>query len=545
MVRGRTIAITSVAVVLVAGAGAGGAYYLLRTRGTPQETARAFVQAWSRGDTAAMRSWLADPSVPYAAAYERLAKDLGVTATEVRLTGVSEPRDDRADAGYTATLTLRDGGRWSYRGSLPLVVKDRHWRVDWSPRAVHPALDGTNRLRLRTVWPTRAAITDASGRRIDQGDAGGSIQQIVGYVDKADAKEAKRLGPPYRAGDPVGKAGLQATFQERLAGRPSLEIQVVGEDGKAVRTLDTIKGAPGKPLRTSLDLTVQQAAVKAVEGLGKPASLVAIRPSTGEILAVVNNRGGFNRALDGAYPPGSTFKTITAAALLNEGIDPAEPVTCPKYVTVGGLKIRNSNHEAFGRVSFLESFAHSCNTTFAPLAAERLSARKLREAAEWFGFNQTLKIGVPAAKASMPEATSDAELAAESFGQAKITASPLVMASVAAAVADGTWRPPTLVPGREQIASPRRLPDGVAERLRTMMAAVVTKGTAKEAGLPKGTAGKTGTAEYGTGPELDSHAWFIGFRGDVAFAVVVEGGGGGGKVAAPVAARFLRALDTP
>jgi len=85
----------------------------------------------------------------------------------------------------------------------------------------------------------------------------------------------------------------------------------------------------------------------------------------------------------------------------------------------------------------------------------------------------------------------------------------------------------------------------VAEHLRTMMAAVVTKGTAKDAGLPAGTAGKTGTAEYGTGPELDGHAWFIGYRGDLAFAVVVEGGGGAGKVAAPVAARFLRALGTP
>ncbi len=142
----------------------------------------------------------------------------------------------------------------------------------------------------------------------------------------------------------------------------------------------------------------------------------------------------------------------------------------------------------------------------------------------------------------MPKPTSEAELAAESFGQGRITASPLVMASVAAAVADGTWRPPTLVPTLKQKAQPQQLPEEVARNLRTMMAAVVSKGTAKGAGLPKGTAGKTGTAEFGTGPKLDSHAWFIGFRGEVAFAVVVEAGGMGGAVAAPVAAGFLRAL---
>lgn len=76
-----------------------------------------------------------------------------------------------------------------------------------------------------------------------------------------------------------------------------------------------------------------------------------------------------------------------------------------------------------------------------------------------------------------------------------------------------------------------------------MMRAVVTKGTAHGAGLPAGTAGKTGTAEFGTGPKLDSHAWFMGFRGDLAFAVVVEGGGMGGSVAAPVAAHFLKSLS--
>ncbi len=536
MPRGRTIAITTAATVLVAGAAAGGAYYVLHTRGTPQETAQRFTSAWARGDLTAMKAELATQAAGFEAAYAELTKNLGATAVAVTLGAVTPAGDDRATAAYTATATLKDVGEWTYDGTIDLAVKDHYWKVAWAPRAVHPALDGTVHLSLKTTWPRRGAVMDVNGDRIDGGDMGGSVQQLVGYLDKATAKDVKALGSAYKTGDAIGRGGLQETFQKSLAGMPTTEILA----GK--KTLATMKGSTGRDVRTSLDLNVQRAAADAVRDIEKPTSLVAVRPSSGEVLAVVNNKGGFNRALDGRYPPGSTFKTITAAGLLAAGLTPSSQVTCPKTVSVGGLQIRNSDHEAFGALSFLDSYAHSCNTTFAPLTATKLSAQKLYDIASDLGFNQTLNIGVPATKASMPKATSDAELGAESFGQARITASPLVMATVAAAVADGAWRPPTLVPSIKQKTSPKDLPDGVAEQLRVMMRAVVSKGTAHSAGLPSGTAGKTGTAEFGTGEKLESHAWFIGYRGDVAFAVVVEGGGGGGKVAAPVAAAFLRGL---
>ncbi|WP_214102815.1 penicillin-binding transpeptidase domain-containing protein [Acrocarpospora catenulata] len=535
--RGRTIAIITTAAVLVAGGAAGGAWYLLHTRGTPQETAQRFTAAWSRGDLTAMKAELATPATTgFDAAYAELTKNLNATGVKITLGQVTPGQDDRASAAYTATATLKNIGEWTYDGTFDLTVADRHWKVDWTPKAVHPALDGNTHLKLKTTWPTRAAVTDAAGARIDGGNVGGSVQQLVGFLDKADDKDVKKLGPAYRRGQAVGRGGLQETFQRRLAGTPTTHI-LAGE-----QTLATIDGTDGKPLKTSLDLTIQQAAANAVTAVEKPTSLVAVRPSTGEILAVVNNVGGFNRALDGNYAPGSTFKTVTAVGLLANGLTSGEQVTCPKDANVGGLKIRNSDHAAYGNLTFLDSYAHSCNTTFAPLTKDHLSAAKLQATATALGFNQPLNIGVPATTASMPRATSDAELAAESFGQAKITTSPLIMATVAAAVADGTWRPPTLVPGLKQKATEQPLPDGVADQLRTMMRAVVTKGTAKAAGLPSGTHGKTGTAEFGTGDVLESHAWFHGFRGDLAFAVVVEGGGGGGKVAAPIAARFLNAL---
>ncbi|MFC4534725.1 penicillin-binding transpeptidase domain-containing protein [Sphaerisporangium dianthi] len=542
MPRGRIIAITSAATVLAVGAAAGGAYYVLHTRGSAEETASRFAAAWSRGDLTAMKADLAAPAPGFEAAYAEPAARLGAEKVAVRLGAVTPSGDDRAKAAYTATMTLKNIGEWTYSGSIDLLVKDHYWKVAWTPAAVHPALTASTHLALKTTWPQRAVIEDVSGARIDAGDVGGSVQQLVGYLDKATAKDVAKLGSSYKPGDAVGRGGLQETFQKRLAGVPATTINVVDGGKKILKTLKTIEGSPGSSVRTTLDPAVQRAAVAAVRDLSKPASLVAIRPGSGDILAVVNNRGGFNRALDGRYPPGSTFKTVTAAGLLAEGLTPDQKVTCPKKATVGGLAIRNSDHEAFGSLSFLDSYAHSCNTTFAPLAARHLGGGKLYEISSAMGFNQPLSIGVPATKGSMPKPTSEADLAAESFGQGRITASPLVMASVAAAVADGSWRPPTLVPSIKQKLQPRPLPETVTGQLRTMMAAVVTKGTAKAAGLPKGTAGKTGTAEFGTGPKLDSHAWFIGFRGDVAFAVVVEAGGMGGAVAAPVAARFLRGL---
>ncbi|MEV3986103.1 penicillin-binding transpeptidase domain-containing protein [Nonomuraea sp. NPDC049758] len=523
----------SVSAVLVAGAAGGGAYYLLRTKGTPGETAQRFAAAWQAGDKAAMTAELATQQ--QLTAYDQQRAALGVESATVKLGRVVEG-DGRAKVPYTATLALKNIGSWSYDGQLDLVVADRMWKVDWRPTTLHPQMTAGAAFAVKTSWPQRAKITDADGGRIDTGTSGGSVQQLVGYLDKATKKDVAKLGASYKPGQAIGRGGLQETFQKRLAGTPTTQIQL-GD-----KTLGTIEGADGKPVETSLDPRAQAAAVTAVKDVPKPTSMVAIRPSTGEILAVVNNQGGFNRALDGRYPPGSTFKAVTAIGLLAAGLSPSDKVTCPMYATVGGLKIRNSEKEEFGSLSFLDSFAHSCNTTFAPLAEQRLGADKLLKTAEGVGFNQPLNIGVPATKASFPRAQSDAELAAESFGQARITASPLSMASVAAAIADGTWRPPTLVPSLKQKTGEQALPKGVKEQLHSMMAAVVSKGTARASGLPAGTHGKTGTAEFGTGDKLDTHAWFMGFKGDVAFAVVVEGGGTGGKVAAPVAATFLKGL---
>ncbi|HEV8652990.1 MAG TPA: penicillin-binding transpeptidase domain-containing protein [Actinomycetes bacterium] len=377
-----------------------------------------------------------------------------------------------------------------------------------------------------------------------------SAALAVGRVSPATADDLKRLGPPYQTGDLVGHGGLEGAFERQLAGTPTGEVLLAdaqqGADGAAApRTvLQRFPGRPGTPLRTTLDPRVQAAADKALAGVAKPAALVAVQASTGELRAVANwpPGGGFDRALLGRYPPGSTFKVVTTEALLEAGVKPADRVTCPPTVAVGGRSFRNFEGEQLGAIPFSAAFAHSCNTAFVQLAAGRLDAAKLAAAGERFGFGSDLSPGIPAVKGSFPAPGDRTELAAAAIGQGRVVASPLQMATVAATVQSGAWRAPRLVTSGPPPAPPRPLDPQVAGALRGLMRAVVTEGTAAPARLPAGAGGKTGTAEFGRGDPLPTHAWFIGFRGDLAFAVVVEGGGVGGRVAAPVGARFLGAL---
>ncbi len=161
--------------------------------------------------------------------------------------------------------------------------------------------------------------------------------------------------------------------------------------------------------------------------------------------------------------------------------------------------------------------------------------------ARTYGFNAKPALGIPAVLGQFTKPNSPVDLAADAFGQGTDLVSPLSQASVVAAVASGTWRPPLLVtsPLPKQTARPHPINPAILATLRPMMHAVVTIGTAAGVGLPPDVYGKTGTAEYGTGPHLKSHGWFIGYRGDLAFAVLVEGGGFGASSAGPIANAFL------
>ncbi|MBO0809943.1 MAG: hypothetical protein J2P32_16730, partial [Actinobacteria bacterium] len=253
--------------------------------------------------------------------------------------------------------------------------------------------------------------------------------------------------------------------------------------------------------------------------------------------------GGFDRPLQGVFPPGSTFKVVTASALTRTGLQPGSRVACPGQVTIDGRTFHNFDNERLGSTSLLDAFAVSCNSTFAMLATQRLTGSSLASMAARFGFNARPRLGIPATLGRFTTPRQPVDLAADAFGQGTDLVNPLSQACVAAAVDNGTWRPPQLVisPARKQ-ASPHPISGQILGALRPMMRAVVTVGTAAHVGFPPGVYGKTGTAEYGSGSNPPSHAWFIGYQGDVAFAVLVEGGGVGADKAGPVANAFLRHL---
>jgi cell division protein FtsI/penicillin-binding protein 2 len=367
---------------------------------------------------------------------------------------------------------------------------------------------------------------------------------LLGTVAPATAEQLERLGAGYGVGDEVGQWGLQARFERRLAGTPTREV-VVRTRGVPTETLHERKGRPGRALRTTLEPAVQSAAEAALSRLDGEGALVALAPATGEVLAVANRPvdSSFDRAIEGRYPPGSTFKVVSTAALLRAGLDPGEIVNCPRTLTVEGKLFRNFEGSAAGPVPFREDFAESCNTAFVSLA-DRLGRDALTRTARDFGLGPRLGLPLPAPAASVPPGESDVERAAAMIGQHKLLASPLSMAGVAATVASGRWHAPRLLQSQRARAT-RPLAPGERDTLAGLMRLVVTSGTGTAlSGVSGEPAGKSGTAEFGSGDPPPTHAWFIAYRRDVAVSVLVENGSSGGAVAAPIAAAFLAALES-
>jgi cell division protein FtsI/penicillin-binding protein 2 len=393
-----------------------------------------------------------------------------------------------------------------------------------------------------TVYPLPGTVFESSAAQ--QATTSGLSSGIVGTVGAVTAEELKNLGGAYNASSVVGQTGLEASAEKQLAGTPTATAQVVTAKGARVATLATLRGHAGTPVRTTIDAGVQNAAEAALSGEKKSAALVAVDASTGDLLAVANvNAGGYDQAVLGGFPPGSTFKVLTSTALIGKGLTPASAASCPKTATVDGEVFNNAEGE--GQVSdLLHAFAQSCNTAFIQLATGKLQAADFPAVAAQYRLGKAIAMGTPAFAGSVPQPKDQADLAATSIGQGRVLASPLNMAMVAAAVDTGTVRAPRLVTGApDDSAATSQLPANVVTDLHQMMAQVVASGTAAGQGLPGGTDAKTGTAEYGTSKPLKIDAWLMGFKGNVAFAVlVINSGGNGGPTDGPIAAKFLNHL---
>ena len=334
---------------------------------------------------------------------------------------------------------------------------------------------------------------------------------------------------------------------------------MVTASGTRVATLAALPARPGTSVRTTIQPSVQQAAESALAGESKSAALVAVNATTGALLAAVSvNSGGFDQAIDGGFPPGSTFKVITSGALITHGLTPQSKASCPGTATVDGEVFHNAEGEA-PVSTMLQAFTESCNTAFIQLAADDLKPPDLPAAASMFGLDRSLHIGLTAFGGSVPQPSDEADLAATAIGQGQVLVSPLDLAMVAAAADTGTVRSPSLVLGDSGSATPSasasasaatsaaasQLPSALVSDLHEMMASVVANGTAAGQGLPSGTFAKTGTAEYGTTNPLKIDAWLMGFKGDIAFAaLVVNSNGNGGPTCGPIVAKFLNGLPT-
>ena len=479
------------------------------------------------------------------------------TAPAVAITKVDRAVDSgkRAVAVATVTWKLDPTHTWSYETRFRLVQTGGKWLVQWTPSVVEPSLKPGEGLRAERVGSTRGQIVDTTGRALVR--AKGSVvvgspglpanyaRAVLGATGTATAAMASE--GRVVVGDITGLSGIELSQNQVLAGSPAVTVQAVSWTPPATsRDLKLFPAVPGRNVTVTLDQRVQALADATMANTATPSALVAIRVSTGDVLAVANGPSRFssyNRAMIGKYPPGSTFKVATTLGLLVNGLTPDTVVNCPATVTVGKV-FRNAEGEVLGAVPFRRNFADSCTPAFVG-QSKNITPDQLTFTAALLGYRK-LDVGAPVFGGSVPATGDRTEHAANMIGQGKIEASPFAVALASASVANGSSLNPRLViDGANPNPKPGpALPPAQVAQLRELMRGVVTGGTgSKLAGIPGGDVfGKTGTAEFGTSIPLKTHAWFTGYQGDIAFAVLVEDAGFGGAVAAPLAAYFLTAL---
>ncbi|MGW0734365.1 peptidoglycan D,D-transpeptidase FtsI family protein [Streptomyces sp. NPDC002851] len=380
----------------------------------------------------------------------------------------------------------------------------------------------------------------------------------------------------------------------------SIEDEILtGNDDRLFfrRTLDMITGKKqgGGNVVTTLNAKAQRAAF---QGLGtKKGAVAAIDPSTGAILALAStpsydpskfagngksdqaawaklekdpDKPTLNRALRETYPPGSTFKVVTAAAALEHGLysDPDDDTKTPLPWTMPGTttELKNEGDIPCRNASLRQALRVSCNTVFGKIGSD-LGNDKMLETAKKFGFNKEQFVPVRSNASVFPKEMNKSQTALSSIGQFETAATPLQMAMVSAAVAnDGALMEPYMVkelraPNLDVIEKhePKELSEPLSEpnaqKLQDMMETVVRQGTGSNAQIPGVTVGgKTGTAQHGVDNSEKPYAWFISYAKNpdggspVAVAVVVEdsdadrGDISGGGLAAPIAKNVMKAV---
>jgi penicillin-binding protein 2 len=422
---------------------------------------------------------------------------------------------------------------------------------------------------------------------------------LLGYVREASDADLGRGG--LQRGDLVGQTGLERLHDEHLRGRDGGEQVEVDAYGRLIRVLDRREPMPGAHMWTTIDRRIQQAAEDALGA--RAGAIVVMDPRNGDVLALTSHpafpverfsrpldretwlalvedptRPLLNRAVQGQYPPGSLFKIIIAAAgLQSQAITPFDRLPCPRQWVFGGRPYHNWEDHDRGALTLQEALQFSCNTFFFQLGL-KLGPEKIVQMADAFGLGHVTDSGLTGERAGLVPSPAwkratfkdkwhAGDTVSLSIGQGLITVTPLQVARLMAAVANGgtLWKPrlidrlatadgrlirketPT-IQGRVEIAPV------IFDFLREALGVVVAEGTGKQARVPGvRVGGKTGTAqthEFRSDADRkrrdQDHAWFAGFapldEPEVVVVVFAERAGLGGQVAAPIAREVLKAV---
>ncbi|MGN7134249.1 penicillin-binding transpeptidase domain-containing protein [Rhodococcoides corynebacterioides] len=550
----------------------------------PESAADAFVAALASRDSAAAAAGTDRPDLA-AGAIDSAWDGLQAESLEAS-TGAVTVDGDTATVDYTYTWQLPRDRTWTYDGSLRMGRRGGDWVVRWNSTDLHPTLGDTQSMVLRSTAAPRARVNEHAGSDVlVPGTVVGvswTVAELTSDRIVSTARALERLLRPFddsitaqstvesataaqgayrvvtlreedydtvaaelsalpgvavteesdlvstdRSFAPDLVSQVKKTVMDRVDGAAGWSVVAVNANGADVGVLTETAPEPVPSISISLDRPVQVAAQNAVNVSRDQAMMVVIQPSTGDILAVAQNAAADRDgpvASTGLYPPGSTFKIVTAGAAIAEGLaTPGTTVPCPGRIVIGERSVPNYNEFSLGDVSMSTAFTRSCNTSFAKLASE-MGPDDLTDAASMFGIGPEYTVtGLPTESGSVPPASDLVQRTEDGFGQGKVLVSTFGMALAAATVAHGSTPTPRLIQGEDTTVEGDRpaVDPAVVDGLRGMMRSVVTSGTADRIADQGEVYGKTGEAEVDGG----SHAWFVGYRGDLAFATLVVRGG--------------------
>ncbi|MGW4910212.1 penicillin-binding transpeptidase domain-containing protein [Streptomyces sp. NPDC004270] len=486
-----------------------------------QTTARTFLASWQQGKVtqAAAVTDNAKACITLLTGYAKNAHVKDVTLTEGTRTGAKVPFSVKATVSYKGVSKPL-----SYDSSFSVVRRagDGKPVVDWHAAVVHPDLaDGDTLATGESGTPPIKAL-DRDGGEITTA----KYPSLGTVLDGLREKFGKKAG---------GKAGVELRV---VRGKASEKAKLSDKT-----LLELSKGTPGT-VKTTLSPTLQAAAEKQVT-TQKNASVVVMRPSTGEIYAVANSSHGFNVAFQGSLAPGSTMKIVTSTMLFEKGlITPDASHPCPKTYKLAGWTFHNDDDSEIKKGTFKLAFGASCNNAFINFAPKLSDSDLTTEAQQVYGLGMNnWAIGVPTFDGSVP-VQSGAQMGASLIGQGGVRMNPLNMASVASTVETGVFHQPYLVSpsvdNRTVAKASRTMSAKTQSELKEVMQYTAAYGTAAKAmaGLGPDYGAKTGSAEVDG--QKKPNGWFTAYKGDLVGAGVVQAGGHGGDTAGPIVAALLK-----